>query len=192
MSKLSSKAGPLQIELSDLILVTTNQGKIDEINDILGTDHKVSKIDVPEVQSLDLEEVITAKAKAAYAKIKKPILVTDVSLEIEGLGGLPGPFVKFFLKTLGAEKTVQLVKGSCRTKVTDAVAIYDGKTLKTFKGSVWGKVIPRSRGKNGFGFDFVFIPSGYDQTYAEMSAELKNKISHRAKALKKLKKFLEK
>lgn len=178
------------MKISDLVVVTTNTGKIEELNDILGTNHKVSSIDVPEIQSLDLDEVITAKAKAAYQKIKKPVLVTDVSLEIEGLNGLPGPFVKFFLKTLGAEKTVKLTKGSRRTKVTDAVAIYDGKTLKVFKGSVNGKVIPKARGTQGFGFDFVFVPDGYSKTWSQMPSSVKNNISHRALALKKLKKFL--
>ena len=181
-----------KLKLSGLVVVTPNEGKIGEINEILGTSHKVSSIDVPEIQSLDLDKVITAKAKAAYQKIKKPVLVTDVSLEIQGLGNLPGPFVKFFLKTLGAEKTVQIVKGSRRTKVTDAVAIYDGNFLKIFKGSVWGKVVSKTKGKNGFGFDFVFVPDGYDQTYAQMPSSLKNKISHRAKALCKVKKYFEK
>lgn len=179
------------IKLKDLIVVTTSEGKITEINAILGTDHKVSTIDLPEIQSLDLDEVITAKAKAAYEKIKKPVLVTDVSLEIEGLNGLPGPFIKFFLKTLGSEKTVQLARNR-RTKVTDAVAVYDGKTLKIFKGTVYGKVIPKIKGTRGFGFDYVFIPDGYHKTYAQMLPSLKNKISHRARALMKLKKYLQK
>lgn len=178
------------MRLKDLVVVTTNKGKISEINDILGTNHKASKIDVPEIQLLDLDEVISAKAKAAYEKIKKPVLVTDVSLEIEGLHGLPGPFVKYFLKTLGAEKTVSLIKGSKKTKVTDAVAIYDGKNLKIFKGSVWGKVVPQAKGTNGFGFDFVFVPDGYNNTWAQMPSSIKNKISHRARALIKLKKYL--
>ena len=179
-----------KIRLADLVVVTSNQGKLLEINQILGTNHKVSKIDIPEIQSLDIDEVISAKAESAYAKIKKPVLVTDVSLEIDGLNGLPGPFVKFFLKTLGEEKTVKLIKGSKRTKVTDAIGIYDGQTMKIFKGSVRGKVVPKKRGKNGFGFDFVFIPDGYDKTYSQMSSTLKNKISHRALALKKVKKYL--
>lgn len=178
------------MKLSDLVVVTSNKGKLKEINEILGTNHKVSTIDIPEIQSLDLDEVITAKAKTAYQKIKKPVLVTDVSLEIEGLGGLPGPFVKFFLKTLGEEKTAQLVKGSKITKVTDAIAIHDGKTLKIFKGTVFGKVVTKAKGKNGFGFDFVFVPKGYNKTYSQMPKSLKNKISHRAFALKKLKNYL--
>lgn len=181
-----------KIKISDLVVITSNKGKLSEINEILGTNHKVSTIDVPEIQSLDLDEVIIAKAKAAYEKIKKPVLVTDVSLEIKALNGLPGPFVKYFLMTLGAEKTVKLIKGkNTKTKVIDAVAIYDGRTLKVFKGEAYGHLIDKARGKHGFGFDFVFIPDGFSKTYAQMSPAEKNKISHRALALKKLKKYLE-
>ncbi|MDO8487334.1 MAG: non-canonical purine NTP pyrophosphatase [Candidatus Curtissbacteria bacterium] len=180
-----------KIRPKDLVVVTSNISKLAEINQILGTSHKVSTLDVPEIQSLNLNEVITAKAKTAYEKIKKPVLVTDVSLEIEALGGLPGPFVKFFLKTLGAEKTVSLIKGkNTKTKVTDAIALYDGKSLKIFKGEVHGHLISKARGSHGFGFDFVFVPDGYEKTYSEMSPTEKNKISHRALALKKLKKYL--
>lgn len=180
-----------KIKLSDLVVFSTNPGKIAEINSILGTNHKVSKINIPEIQSLSLDEVISAKAKEAYRRIKKPVLVTDVSLEIEALGSLPGPFVKFFLKTLNAEKTVGLIKGkNTKTKITDAIAIFDGKNLKIFKGQVYGHLIPKAKGKHGFGFDFVFIPEGASKTYAQMSPEEKNKISHRAIALKKLKAYL--
>ena len=66
-----------KIKLSDLVVITSNENKLSEINAILGTNHKVSTVDVEEIQSLDLDKVIIAKAKAAYAKIKKPILVTD-------------------------------------------------------------------------------------------------------------------
>lgn len=180
-----------KFKLKNIVVVTTNPGKLEEINAILGTNHKVSTIDVPEIQSLNLDEVITEKAKAAYKKIKKPVLVTDVSLEIEALGGLPGPFVKFFLKTLGEEGTVKLIKGkNTKTKVTDAVGIYDGRSMKIFKGTVFGHLVPEKRGKNGFGFDFVFVPNGYKKTYSELTQVEKNKISHRALALKKLKKYL--
>ncbi len=180
-----------KIRLSDLVVITSNENKLSEINQILGTNHKVSKVDIPEIQSLNLDQVITAKAKAAYQKIKKTVLVTDVSLEIDALGGLPGPFVKFFLKTLGAEKTVNLIKNkNTKTKVTDAIAIYDGKTIKIFKGEVYGHLVNKARGTQGFGFDFVFVPHGYSKTYSQMLPEEKNKISHRALALKKLKKFL--
>lgn len=179
------------MKLEDLVVITTNKNKLAEINHILGTNHQVYKIDIPEIQSLDLDEVITHKAKDAYAKIKKPVMVEDISLEIKALNGLPGTFIKFFLHTLGTEGTVKLVSDQpTDTKVTAAVAIYDGKNLKIFKGIVNGTLSPKDRGSSGFGFDKVFIPKSHTKTYAEMSPELKNKISHRAKALRKVKEFL--
>ena len=174
-----------------LVVVTSNQNKIAEINEIIGTNHKVSKLDIPEIQSLDIDEVITHKAKSAFEKIKKPVLVEDISLAIKALNGLPGPFVKFFLQTLGTEGTVKLVgKAKTDTKVTAAIAIYDGKKLVIFNGIVYGTLSPKNRGVNGFGFDKVFVPIGYRQTFAEMPPSLKNKISHRALALKKVKAYL--
>ena len=180
------------MKLSDIVVVTTSKNKLAEINEILGTNHKVSGLDIPEIQSLDLEEVITHKAREAYQKIKKPILVEDVSFEIKALKGLPGTFIKFFLKTLGTEGTVALVKGkNTKTKVTTAAAIYDGKKLKIFEGTIYGTLSPKDRGEYGFGFDKVFIPVGYKQTLAQMPPSLKNKISHRAKALRQVLAYLD-
>ena len=182
-----------KFKLEELVVVTSNKNKLREINQILGTNHKVSKIDIDEVQSLDLDEVITKKAKAAYQKIKKPVLVEDISMNIKAIKGLPGTFVKFFLYTAGTEGTVKLLGNQSReTKVTATVAIYNGKTLKIFKGTTRGTLTKKDKGANGFGFDTVFIPKGYKKTYAQMSTELKNKVSHRAKALKKLKAYLNK
>src|SRR3989344_139391 len=171
---MTSPKNPLQqlsmskIRLADLVIVTSNENKLAEINEILGTNHKVSKIDIPEIQSLDLDEIIACKAKVAYAKIKKPVLVEDISLEIKSLNGLPGTFVKFFLQKLGTEGTVKLVgKSKTDTTVTAAIAIYDGKNLIMFKGKVTGSLSPKNRGEYGFGFDKVFIPKGYKQTYAQ-------------------------
>ena len=180
------------MKLSDIVIVTTSPHKLAEINEILGTNHKVSTLDIPEIQSLDLKEVIENKAKSAYQKIKKPILVEDVSFEIGALKGLPGTFIKFFLKTLGTEGTVALVKGkNTKTKVTTAAAIYDGNKLKIFKGTIYGTLSLKDRGEYGFGFDKVFIPAGYKQTLAQMPPSLKNKISHRANALRKVLDYLD-
>ena len=75
------------MKLPDLVVVTTSKNKLSEINEILRTSHKVSTINIPEIQSLDLNEVITHKAKEAYNKIKKPVLVEDISFEIKALKG---------------------------------------------------------------------------------------------------------
>lgn len=180
-----------KIKLSQITVVTSNENKLGEINEILGTNHKLSNIEIPEIQSLDVDEVITVKAKTAYEKIKRPVLVEDVSLEIKALKGLPGTFVKYFLNTLGTEGTVKLV-GNLKTDTTviGTVAIYNGTLLKIFKGKVIGTLSKKDRGTNGFGFDHVFIPKGYKKTYAEMPSMLKNKISHRAIALQKLREYL--
>ena len=197
LSTILPKSLPQQLSmskltLSDLVVVTSSRDKLAEINEILGTNHKVSKLDIWEIQSLDLDEVIENKAKSAYQEIKKPVLVEDVSFEIKALGGLPGTFIKFFLKTLGTEGTVALVKGKdTATKVTTAAAIYDGENLKVFKGTIYGTLLPKNRGEYGFGFDKVFIPKGYKKTLAQMPPSLKNKISHRAKTLKKVLAYLD-
>ncbi len=178
-------------KVKKFVVVTSNKNKLAEINQILGTKYKLSKIEVPEIQSLDLDQIITEKAKAAFEKIKKPVLVEDISFEIQSLKGLPGPFVKFFLQRIGTEGTVKLVGNkSTKTKVTAALGLYNGSNVKIFKGIVWGKLSKNNRGEGGFGFDKVFIPKGYKQTYAEMDPNLKNQISHRGKALQKLKEFL--
>lgn len=179
------------MKIKGLVVVTSNKHKVSEINAILGTKYKASKEDIPEIQSLDLDAVIEAKAKAAYEKFKKPVLVTDVSLEIESLNGLPGTFVKYFVQTLGAGKTSLLIKSKNRkAKVTDALGLYDGTDLKIFKGTMRGTISERPRGNSGFGFDVVFIPNGQKKTYAQMSQAEKNEISHRAVALGKLKNYL--
>lgn len=178
-------------KLKNFTFVTSNKNKAAEIREILGPEIKIRKLDVLEIQSLNLDEVITAKAKSAYMLVKKPVIVEDISLEIAALNNLPGPFVKFFLQTIGTEGTVKLVgKNPTKTTVTAAVAIYDGTKLKVFKGIVRGTLVKKNKGENGFGFDKIFVPAGYTKTYAQMDQTLKNRISHRAKALKKLKEYL--
>lgn len=178
--------------MNKFVFVTSNKHKVREITEILGPDIKIRELNIPEVQSLNVDEVIREKAKAAFAVVKKPVIVEDISLEIKALNNLPGPFVKFFLQSLGTEGTAKLIgKKPSNTTVTAAIATYDGTKLKIFKGVVKGTLSQKNKGESGFGFDKIFIPSGYKQTYAQMPSALKNKISHRAKALKKLKKFIE-
>lgn len=179
--------------MSNFVFVTSNKHKSREIAQILGKIIRVRQLDIPEIQSLNIDEVITAKAKAAYNILKKPVVVEDVSFEIKALNGLPGTFVKFFMQRLGSEGTARLVKSKDRTIiVTAAVAIYDGFRLKILKGTVKGALTIESRGTSGFAFDHIFVPEGHTQTYAEMTPDLKNQISHRAIALQKLKVYLQK
>lgn len=179
------------MNLKDLTFATSNKNKTLEIRQILGHDIKIKELDIDEIQSLNIDKVIKAKAKAAYEIIKKPLVVEDISLCIKALNGLPGPFIKYFLMSIGTEGTVKLIgKNPSSTTVTAAIGLYDGQKLKIFKGTVKGTLSKTNKGESGFGFDRIFIPRGYKKTYAQMDPELKNKISHRAKALKKLKEYL--
>jgi len=180
--------------LDTLYFVTSNPNKFAETRAIIDYPIERIDIDVPEIQSLHLEEVVRAKAEAAYGFAKAPVIVEDVSLEIAALCGLPGPFVKWFNQTLTPEGIVSLLKMHNDRRVTarELVDLYDGTTHRLFEGVVEGMLADNARGESGFGFDTIFVPSGYDQTYAELSSEEKNRISHRAQAMGKLAAYLKK
>lgn len=179
------------MKLSDITVVTSNKYKIAEINSILGTNHKVSTFDIPEIQSMDLDEVITAKVKEAYKLLKKPVMVEDVSVDIKALKGFPGPLVKFFVSVLGADGIAKLlINKNTNTEITASVALYNGCNLKIIKEKIKGKIADKPRGSSGFGFDPIFIPNGHTKTFAQLTKKEKNKISHRGKVLQKVKKYL--
>ena len=171
--------------------ITSNKNKWEEVCKILNFKIPFKDLEIKEVQSLDLMEVLKEKAKEAYKIIKCPVVVEDVSLILKGYNNFPGPLVKWVIKSSGAEGIIKLCKGS---KKFDAVAIcgvcaYDGKKFHYFEGKVQGKISKKIKGQNGFGWDPVFIPEGKRKTFAEMKTEEKNKISHRKKAWKKASKL---
>jgi inosine triphosphate pyrophosphatase len=172
----------------EITLVTGNTGKLQEWQRLVPSNIALDSFDInlDEIQSLDLIAIITDKAKRAYDIIGKPIIVEDVSAGLDKLGGLPGPFIKFFEEKLGRDALFQLAEqaGDPMT-VQCVVAYYDGKELITAIGEIKGTVAA-SRDTHGFGFDLCFIPTGQTKTYGEMSAIEKNAVSHRAKAIKQL------
>lgn len=117
-----------------------------------------------------------------------PVLVEDTCLCFNAMGGLPGPYVKWFLKNLGPDGLHRMLHGwddkSGYALCTFAYGSRDGE-ISLFKGKTDGTIVP-PRGPRDFGWDPCFQPIGYDQTYAEMDKSEKNKISHRAKALAEL------
>ena len=172
--------------MNKIFLVTGNQNKLEEWRRQLPSDIEIDSIDVdlPEIQSIDPEEIMADKAKRAYEATGKPVVVEDVSAGLEKLNGLPGPFIKFFIKKLGNDVLFQLAgKEGERATVSCSVAYYDGQDLLTVRGDVNGMVV-QSRGENGFGFDSTFVPDGHTLSYAEMSGEEKDQVSHRSVAIK--------
>jgi XTP/dITP diphosphohydrolase len=178
----------------ELYFVTSNENKIKEAQAILDIPISIIKLDLPEIQSLDPEEIINHKAKIAYEKIKKPLLVEDVSFLVDSWGGFPGPFIKYLQKAGGNELFLRMMSNEKNRKASAiaTIGLHTGTDIILFSGRVDGQIVQSIRGVNGWGFDFIFQPDGEQRTFAQMSDEEKNKLSHRYRALAKLKAFLKK
>jgi len=178
----------------ELYFVTGNKGKMVEAERILGLPIQIADVELTEIQSLDLGEVVKDKVSKAYERVQKPVFVDDVGLFVDTWNGFPGPFIKF-MRLSGSYENELLLKmlknEENRAVVVKAVVGFcDGSKIQTFEGEVKGVLATQERGSDGWGFDPIFIPNGYDQTYAEMGEEKKNRISHRAIAMSKFKDFL--
>ncbi len=168
-----------------LLLVTGSKNKLEEWQKAIPSIQNID-IDLFERQSEDPLEVVLAKVKRAYKLTKQPVIVDDVSSGLDKHGGLPGPFIKFYIKKLGDECLLTLAgEEGASALITCAIAYYDGTTLITVRGDVHGTIVS-ARGEYGFGIDKTFKPNGYDQTFGEMTLEQKSSISHRAIAIAKL------
>ncbi|XP_037090289.1 inosine triphosphate pyrophosphatase-like [Pollicipes pollicipes] len=176
-----------------LTFVTSNVKKLEEVTAILGHQFPiqiVSKdIDVPEYQGTP-QEVATQKCKTAASILKTPVVVEDTSLCFNALGGLPGPYIKWFLKTLKPDGLVKMLS-AWEDKTAYALCTFafspggESDEVILFEGRTDG-IIVSPRGPADFGWDPCFQPEGYNQTYAEMEKDVKNTISHRRRALSRL------
>lgn len=179
--------------MRQVYFVTGNTNKLRELQAILPDELNLQaqELDLPEIQSMDSAEIVQDKLERAFAVIQKPVIVDDVAAELAHLNGLPGPFIKYFEKTLGKGALWQMVGHTDNHEVLISCTMgwYDGNRHRIVRGEISGRVVP-PRGENGFGFDFVFVPEGETRTVAEMSFEEKNKISHRAMAAQELVKLL--
>lgn len=180
--------------MPSITIVTGNPGKLREYESLLPKGSKLSfaihKLDLPEIQSLDSEAIVRDKLLRAFDILQSPVIVEDVSAGLDSMGGLPGPFFKFFEEKLGCSALLYLTKQPNETvTITCTIGYYDGTARLFSRGELHGKVV-EPRGKNGFGFDPVVIPEGETRTMAEMTPEEKNTISHRSKAVSSLLKQL--
>ncbi|KAL9690007.1 hypothetical protein QQ045_010400 [Rhodiola kirilowii] len=171
--------------------VTGNAKKLEEVRQILGNSvpFQSLKLDLPELQG-EPEDISREKARLAAKEVNGPVLVEDTCLCFNALKGLPGPYIKWFLQKTGHEGLNNMLM-AYEDKSAFALCVFslalgpDSEPL-TFIGKTDGKIVP-ARGPTDFGWDPIFQPDGYDQTYAEMSKEVKNKISHRYRALAQVK-----
>ncbi len=177
-----------------LTFITSNPHKADYLRTYLEIPVQFCSLEIQEVQSLDLNEIVQDKARKAYALLKEPVLVEDVSLSFHALNGLPGPFIKWFLDSMGNEKLCRLLDAFQDKTATAEVeyALCINEVVYTFKGrKLEGIIADHPRGALGFGWSPIFIPKGYSKTLGEMTDEERQEVSMRKPALEQIAKFLE-
>ena len=172
-------------QLSDLVFVSSNTHKYQEAKKILssfGLKIKFLKLDLEEIQSNSLKEIALKKAKNAFLKCQKPVIVEDDGLFIDSLGGFPGPYSSYVFKTIGNDGILNLLTRNRKAKFVSVIAYCDNTIQKSFEAKLDGKISTIQKGK-GWGYDPIFLPENIKKTFAEY--DKKNNISHRFKALKK-------
>ncbi|XP_068095999.1 inosine triphosphate pyrophosphatase isoform X1 [Hyperolius riggenbachi] len=176
-----------------VVFVTGNAKKLEEVIQILGDKFPyklvAKKIDLPEYQG-EPDEISIQKCKEAVKQIQGPVVVEDTCLCFNALGGLPGPYIKWFLEKLKPEGLHQMLAGfEDKSAFALCTFAYSSGNLDEpvllFKGKTPGHIVS-PRGPRDFGWDPCFQPDGYEKTYAELPKEVKNSISHRYKALKEM------
>ncbi len=137
-----------------------------------------------EIRSDSLEEIADEAVRAAYDKIRKPVFVEDTGLFIDALNGFPGTYSAWVYRKIGDQGLLRLLQGEPdrKARFETVMAFHDGAEVKYFRGICEGSISEERRGEAGFGYDPIFIPTGWTTTFAE-SIELKSKLSHRYKSL---------
>lgn len=179
-----------QLRPEEIQFATGNQSKLAEVRRLLGPVRQLS-LDLVEIQELEAPLIIKAKLELAQAAGHENVLVEDTSLEINGLGGLPGPLVKWFEQALGLERLAELAEKSgdprACARTSFGFAASSGQIIFA-EGELRG-LITNPRG-TGFGWDAIFQPDGFSQTLGEMSREQKDLLSMRSRAVDQLRKKL--
>jgi XTP/dITP diphosphohydrolase len=186
-----------------IVFATNNEHKFREINDLLGDSFTLLNLkdagiaeDIPE-NLPTLEENALFKAKYIYEITGMNVFADDTGLEIEELNGSPGVYSARFAgkeKNFQAntQKVLKLMQGkkNRKAKFRTVIALILNGSEFLFEGTVSGIILHNERGSGGFGYDPIFVPEGKNKSFAEMSINEKNMISHRARAFEKLKLFL--
>ena len=190
--------------MQQLIVASRNVHKTHEIQRILGPDFAVRDLsehpEIPETveHGKTFEENAVIKATAASRELSRLVIADDSGLEVDALGGAPGIYSARYAGQSASDKQnidkllielartrVRQDQRSARFRCILAIA-QSGELLGTFEGTVEGTIVERASGSHGFGYDPIFVPNGFGQTFAELPAELKNRISHRAQATRAL------
>ena len=185
----------------ELVVATRNTHKTREIQQILGPDFRVRDLGAhPEVKEIvesgiSFEENAKLKALTASKQLPAVVIADDSGLEVDALDGAPGIYSARYAGTnaTDTDKIDKLLRELVCVRATEdgrrarfrcvVAAARNGNLLATFEGIVEGRIADNVRGVLGFGYDPIFVPDGFEQTFGELPAEVKNAISHRAKAV---------
>lgn len=174
-----------------LTFITGNDNKFNEVKSVIPEIEQMD-LDLPEIQSLDPQEIVEFKLREAAKAMPGNFIVEDTSLYIEGLHGLPGPFIRWFMKAMGREGLAKLAINSgnpyAEARTIIGYADDNGGT-HYFEGRISGQIV-MPLGETSFGWDPIFLPDGHEATFAEMDLAEKNEISMRRQAAQKLADFL--
>ncbi len=191
-----------------IVFATNNQHKLDEIRNILGKDFEIVSLneigcheDIPETGKT-LEENAWQKANYIFNKYGLSCFADDTGLEVDALNGAPGVFSARYAGGEGHDSEANMQKllrelaennnRKARFRTIIALILKDesrgtgDERRETFEGIVEGHIAHEKSGAEGFGYDPIFVPDGYNQSFAELGIDIKNQISHRARAVKKL------
>ena len=189
-----------------IVFATNNQHKLSEIRQILGDRVEVLSlkdincdVDIPETGTT-LETNALQKAQYIYDHYQMDVFSDDSGLEVDALGGAPGVYSARYAGGEGHDSEANMAKllhelgenNNRRARFRTVIALIMQGQTHEFEGIVNGEITRERRGGEGFGYDPIFQPEGYEQTFAELGVEIKNQISHRARATKKLVEFLQK
>lgn len=195
----------LNAQKNTIVLASRNQHKLKELSAMLGDRYRLLSTDsfsgIPEIEETEktFEGNAMLKARAVFQHCKMPTLADDSGLEVDALDGEPGVDSALYAgehgnhpannaKLLNELKDVPEEKRTARFRCV--IAFVTAEKEVVVKGSVEGRILTALTGEDGFGYDPLFLPDGYSESFAEMPDGLKNTISHRANALKKLKEVL--
>ena len=182
---------PHQPPPAPLCFATSNPGKLREAGEILGIPVEGAALQLEELQTTALPELVRHKAVQAWRRLGRPLMVEDTALVFAAWGALPGAFIKHFLEQMGTKGLVRALEpfGDMAAEAICGVGYHDGWRVHYFEGRVQGNIVT-PRGKGGFGWDPIFQPQGDGRSFAEMTPAEKHRHSMRAKALGRLAEFL--
>lgn len=190
------------IHMLELIFATNNAHKLEEVQAMVGTKFTLKSLadigctdDIPET-GITFQENAQQKTDYLVRKYQVNCFGDDSGLEIDALDGAPGVYSARYSGSRDMEQNINLVLSNLAKEEERAarfktvISLYLDGQQYFFEGAIEGRIIDECRGQEGFGYDPIFIPSGYSRTFAEMSAAEKNLISHRSIAVAKMVEFL--